>query len=94
MVWATFVSLIGESMNREEVMKRVTDVFRDVFDDKNLTISDDTTANDIEDWDSLTHITLISSVEEEFGIKFEMADIVKFEKVGDMVDAICDKVCK
>lgn len=81
-------------MNREQVMKKVNDVFKDVFDDKTLMITDNTTASDIEDWDSLTHITLISSIEEEFGIKFEMADIVKFENVGDMVDAICEKVCK
>lgn len=81
-------------MNRKEVLKKVNSIFRDVFDDKNLTITDDTTANDIEEWDSLIHITLISTIEEEFGIKFEMSDIVKFENVGDMVDAICDKVCK
>ena len=81
-------------MNRKEVLKKVNNIFRDVFDDKNLNITDDTTANDIEEWDSLIHITLISTIEEEFGIKFEMSDIVKFENVGDMVDAICDKVCK
>jgi acyl carrier protein len=84
----------GNIMNRKEVLKKVNSIFRDVFDDKNLTITDDTTANDIEEWDSLIHITLISTIEEEFGIKFEMSDIVKFENVGDMVDAICDKVCK
>lgn len=78
-------------MNREEVLKKVNDVFKDVFDDKNLAISDVTTANDIEDWDSLTHITLIAAIEEELDVKFEMADIVKFENVGDVVDAILKK---
>ena len=81
-------------MSREEVLKRVNDIFRDVFDDKNLQITDETTANDIEDWDSLTHITLIATIEEELGVKFEMVDIVKFENVGDMVNAICEKLCK
>ena len=81
-------------MSREEVLKRVNDIFRDVFDDKNLQITDETTANDIEDWDSLTHITLIATIEEELGVKFEMVDIVKFENVGDMVNAICEKLCR
>ena len=81
-------------MGREEVLKRVNDIFRDVFDDKNLQITDETTANDIEDWDSLTHITLIATIEEELGVKFEMVDIVKFENVGDMVNAICEKLCR
>ena len=81
-------------MSREEILKKVNEVFADVFDDKSLVISDSTTAADIEDWDSLMHITLISSIEEEFGIKFEMAEVVSFKNVGDMVDAICKKVCK
>ena len=81
-------------MSREEVLKKVNEVFADVFDDKSLVVSDSTTAADIEDWDSLMHITLISSIEEEFGIKFEMAEVVSFNNVGDMVDAICKKVCK
>ena len=79
-------------MSREEVLEKVNTVFRDVFDDEGLVITDNTTANDIADWDSLTHITLISAIEDEFDIKFEMSDIVKFKNVGDMVDAICDKI--
>ena len=81
-------------MRRDEVLKRINGIFKDIFDDKNLVITDESTANDIEAWDSLTHITLISTIEEEFDIKFEMADIVKFENVGDMVDAICEKICR
>ena len=81
-------------MKRYDVLKKVNDIFKDIFDDKNLVITDESTANDIEAWDSLTHITLISTIEEEFDIKFEMADIVKFENVGDMVDAICEKICR
>ena len=51
-------------MERNEIMEKVTSVFRDVFDDEELVITDSTTAADIEDWDSLTHITLISAIEE------------------------------
>ncbi len=81
-------------MSREEVIAKVTNVFRDIFDDNNLTINDKTTANDIEGWDSLTHITLISTIAEEFGINFDMSDVVKFENVGDMIDSIMGKLCK
>ena len=81
-------------MAREEVIAKVTNVFRDIFDDNNLTINDKTTANDIEGWDSLTHITLISTIAEEFGINFDMSDVVKFENVGDMIDSIMGKLCK
>ena len=79
-------------MNRDEVLKKVNKVFNEIFDDDNLKIKDETTANDIEDWDSLTHITLISSIEEEFNIKFDMSDIVNFKNVGDMIDAIIKKL--
>ena len=81
-------------MSREEVLKKVNEVFREVFDDKDLIVTNDTTANDIEDWDSLMHITLVSSIEEELGIKFEMAEVVGFNTVGDMVNAIYKKICK
>ena len=81
-------------MPREEVIGKVTNVFRDIFDDNNLIINDKTTANDIEGWDSLTHITLISTIAEEFGINFDMSDVVKFENVGDMIDSIMGKLCK
>ena len=81
-------------MSREEILKKVNEVFVDVFDDKSLVVSDSTNAADIENWDSLMHITLISSIEEEFNMKFEMAEVVGFNNVGDMVDAICKKVCK
>ncbi len=81
-------------MNREEVLKKVNEIFKEIFDNEDLVITDSTTANDIDEWDSLTHITLISTVAEEFGINFDMADVVKFQNVGDMVDSIMEKLCK
>ena len=56
-------------MTREEVYERLNAVFRDVFDDKELTVNDETTAADVDGWDSLIHITLIDAVEEEFDIR-------------------------
>lgn len=58
-------------MNRDQIFERLTAVFQDIFDDGDITIGEKTTAADIEDWDSLSHIMLLSAVEDEFGIKFD-----------------------
>lgn len=76
-------------MTREEVYERLNAVFADVFDDEELTVNDETTAADVDGWDSLMHITLIDAVEEEFDISFDMKTIVKLKNVGEMVDVIC-----
>ncbi len=78
-------------MTREEVYERLNAVFADVFDDEELTVNDETTAADVEGWDSLVHITLIDAVEEEFDISFDMKTIVKLKNVGEMVDVILDE---
>lgn len=75
-------------MERSEIFERLNRVFREVFDDDTITVNDSTTASDIEDWDSLMHITLISAVEDEFDISFNMKDVVKMKNVGDMADII------
>lgn len=79
-------------MSREEVFERVNEVFRDVFDDESITVTDTTTADDIEDWDSLEHINLVSGIESEFGIKFSMGQVVTMKNVGEMVDIILEKI--
>ena len=81
-------------MRREEVFERLNAVFRDVFDDEDITVNDQTTANDIEDWDSLEHINLMAAVESEFGIKFSMGQVVTMKNVGEMADIILQKVQK
>lgn len=75
-------------MTREEVFTTLNEVFRDVFDDEAITVTDATTSGDIEDWDSLEHINLIAAVEQEFGMKFSMGQIVTMKNVGEMVDII------
>jgi acyl carrier protein len=75
-------------MSREEAFERLTGVFRDVFDDETIEISDTTTADDIEDWDSFEHINLIVAVEEEFGFKIPMGKVSTMKNVGEMVDII------
>lgn len=75
-------------MNRNKIFERLTAVFQDVFDDEDITIGEKTTAADIEDWDSLSHIMLLSAVEDEFGIKFDMKAVQGLKNVGEMVDLI------
>ena len=79
-------------MTREEVFEKMNEVFRDVFDDEDITVTDATTADDIEDWDSLEHINLVNAVEQEFGIKFNMGQIVSMKNVGEMVTIIMSKL--
>lgn len=75
-------------MNRTEIFEKLTAVFRDVFDDESIRISERTTAKDIEGWDSLTHIMLLSAVEDEFEIEFDMNAVQGLKDVGAMVDLI------
>lgn len=79
-------------MNTEQLYERLNGVFRDVFDDDNITVSAGTTANDIDDWDSLEHIRLIAAVEDEFGVRFKMGEVSTMKNVGDMVEIIKKKM--
>lgn len=75
-------------MERSEIFVRLNEVFRDVFDDNKITVGETTVAADIADWDSLMHITLMQAVEDEFGVKFAMKEIVSLQNVGGIVDII------
>jgi len=75
-------------MTKEEIYERLNTVFREVFDDDEIEVCETTTADDIEDWDSLEHINLVAAVEQEFGIKFTMAQVMGMKNVGEMVEVI------
>ena len=79
-------------MTREEIYAGLDEVFQDVFDDENIHVTAETTANDIEDWDSLEHINLVVAVEAKFGVKFHMNEVVSFKNVGEMVDVLVQRV--
>lgn len=79
-------------MSREEIFEKLNEVFRDVFDDEDIELTEDTTAADVEGWDSLIHITLLDAIEEEFDIRFDMKTVVKLKNVGEMVDCIEEEV--
>ena len=79
-------------MDRDEVYETLNEVFRDVFDDPSITVDDSTTSDDVDGWDSLEHINLIAAVEQEFGVKFNMGQVVSMKNVGEMVDIIMSQM--
>jgi acyl carrier protein len=70
------------------IMEKLTDIFRTVFDDDSIEINRGTTAQDVDGWDSLSHVTLIVFVENSFQIKFAQKDLLTFRCVGDLHDMI------
>lgn len=74
-------------MTRQEIFEKLNEIFSDVFDEE-ITVTAETTSSDIEEWDSLTHITLISEVEDAFDMKFSMKEVLGMQNVGEMADII------
>ncbi len=79
-------------MTREDVRLRLQGIFRKVFDDDSIELSDTTNADDIEEWDSLNQIKIILAAEEAFGHTLNARKIGTFENVGDMIDYLEDVV--
>lgn len=75
-------------MTREDILERLEDVFKDVFDVRRIKISENTVSNDILGWDSLVHISLLAATEDEFDVNFQMEEAANFKNVGQMIDAI------
>ena len=76
----------------EQIEGRLQGVFRTVFDDPALVVESRTTANDVDGWDSLTHINLIVAVEREFKVRFTTAEVTGMKNVGDLLGAILRKL--
>lgn len=76
-------------MERKEVFEKLDEIFNDVLDPGDeITLNEDSCADDIDEWDSLSHIQLVVAVEKTFGIKFTSKEIMGWQKVGEMVDSI------
>ncbi|SKB51749.1 acyl carrier protein [Lachnospiraceae bacterium] len=75
-------------MSRDEVLEKITEVLRDEFEDDELEISDETTAADVDGWDSLAHLSIVHEIEKTFGIKLTMGEIQESKNVGELIDAI------
>lgn len=78
-------------MKTPSILERMTEVFRDVLDNETVTLARETTADDIEEWDSLSHITIIVAIEKEFNVKFNLADIKQLRNIGEFENLIALK---
>lgn len=72
----------------QDTYDKLNEIFQDIFDDDSIRLKPEMTAQDIEGWDSLANINIIFSIEEEFGIKFEMGKISELRSIGEMVEYI------
>ena len=80
-------------MERQEIFEKLNTVFEDVLDlDETPNLTDETSANDIEEWDSLSHIQLVVAIEKAFKLKFTSSEILKWKNVGEMVDSMITKL--
>ena len=79
-------------MQKNELLEKITLVFRNVFDDQNIVLTLSTSPSDINDWDSLSHIRLIITHEEEFGIKFKSTEISDLKNVGEFINILMNKL--
>ena len=79
-------------MTQQEIISSIQELMRNFFKNDALTISMATSANDIDDWDSLNHMTLISEIEKKFNVQFEFFEIMNFENIGELVNSIQTKL--
>lgn len=79
-------------MSKEEILKIVNDIFIDVLDEEDIVLTEATTADDVEDWDSLTHIQLVVATEKKFGIKFTAQEIRELANVGEYCQLVSNKL--
>jgi acyl carrier protein len=77
---------------REEILKKVIEIAKDVFDNEDIVLTEATTASDVEEWDSLTHMSLISDIEDEFGINFTLSEISGSKNLGELITALMKHV--
>lgn len=78
-------------MDKNEILAEVQEVFRDVLDNEDIVLTPETTANDVEDWDSLSHIQLIVAIEKKLKIKFTSKEILSWSNISEMIDCIASK---
>ena len=78
-------------MEKNQILTEVQEIFRDVLDNEDIVLANETVADDIEEWDSLTHIQLVVAVEKHFKIKFTSKEILMWKNVGEMIDSIAAK---
>lgn len=78
-------------MNNQELLEEINKIFRDIFNDGSLVVTEDTTANDIEEWDSLAHIRIMMTISKLFHVKLSMDEMAQLNRVGDIVFLLQEK---
>ena len=78
-------------MNHQEILNKLTSIFREELENEDLVLQDETTAQDIEEWDSLSHIQLIVAIEKSFGVRFKSSEIQSWNNVGEMIASLESK---
>ena len=73
-------------MSSTDLYEKLTDIFRDIFDDDDLVLTEQMTAEDVDEWDSLSHIRLIVAVEKDFGVSFSSSEIASLENVAQLAE--------
>lgn len=76
------------SIDRKEVLTKMNEICRDVFDDENLVITDSTSSADVASWDSLTHLSLVNELEEEYDIAFTLDEVNSSQNLGELLNAL------
>ena len=79
-------------MDRSEILQQVNAIFMDIIDEGDIKLTDETTANDVEGWDSLTHIQLVVAIEKHFKIRFNSKEIQGWKNIGELADSISGKI--
>lgn len=79
-------------MEKSQIIEKLTTIFHETFSDNTIVLRDDMTAADVENWDSLTHMMMITKVEETFSIKFKLRELNKLKNVGDLCNTIVGKM--
>jgi acyl carrier protein len=82
----------NKSMERKDLLKEINIIFIDILDNEDLLIDENSTAKDVDEWDSLTHIQLVVAIEKKFHIRFTSREIQSWKNVGEMIDCIETRV--
>jgi acyl carrier protein len=83
---------MGWGMSKDEILSKINEIFRDIFNDETLQITEQSSAKDIDEWDSLNNIQIVIAVEKKFKVRFKAADIRNWNNVGEMCDSIASQL--
>tara|TARA_A100001011_G_C13994411_1_gene708650 strand:+ start:467 stop:709 length:243 start_codon:yes stop_codon:yes gene_type:complete len=79
-------------MDKQQIIKAINPIFKNIFDDENLEINENSNSDNIDGWDSLNHILLVVEIEKKLNIRFSSGEISNFDNVGEMCEAISEKL--